>query len=68
MGARKMVLKHELPKSIPLHIQGLNYGANIYELEDNVGEKGWSLNWPTKLGHAKNIPLANFLNRLLKNT
>jgi hypothetical protein len=44
MGARKMVPKHELPKSIPLHNQGLNYGTNICGLKDHVGEKGWSLN------------------------
>jgi hypothetical protein len=40
----KMVPKHELPKSIPLHNQGLNCEANICELEDHVGEKRWSLN------------------------
>jgi len=35
----KMVPKHELTKSIPLHNQGLNCEANICELEDHVGEK-----------------------------
>jgi hypothetical protein len=45
-----MVPKHELFESIPLHDQGLNYGANVCELEDRVGERGWSLNWSTKLG------------------
>jgi len=44
MGAGKMVPKHKLLKSIPLHGQGLNYRANVYELENHVGEKGWSLN------------------------
>jgi len=39
-----MVPKHELPKNIPPHDQGLNYGANVYELEDHVRERGWSLN------------------------
>jgi hypothetical protein len=39
-----MVPKHELLESIPLHGQRLNYGANVYELEDHFGEKGWSLN------------------------
>jgi len=34
-----MVPKHELLESIPLHDQGLNYGINICELEDHVGEK-----------------------------
>jgi hypothetical protein len=30
-----------LPKSIPLHAQGLNYKANVYELKDHVGERDW---------------------------
>jgi hypothetical protein len=28
-------------------------GTNVCELEDHVGEKGWSSNWLTKLGLAK---------------
>jgi hypothetical protein len=52
----KMVLKCELPKSIPLHEQGLNCGPNIYELEDHVKENGLSSNWLTKFGPAKKIP------------
>jgi hypothetical protein len=40
----KMVPKHELPKSIPLHSQRLNYRARVCELEDHVGEKGLSSN------------------------
>jgi hypothetical protein len=43
------VPKHKLSESIPLHGQGLNCRANVCELEDHVGEKRWSLNWPTKL-------------------
>jgi len=43
-GAKKMVPKHKLPKSIPLHIQELNYKANVYELEDHVGEERLSIN------------------------
>jgi hypothetical protein len=35
----KMVPKCKLPKSIPLHAQGLNYKANVYELKDHVGER-----------------------------
>ncbi len=34
--------KCELPKSIPLHDLGFNFGTNVCELEDHVGEKGWS--------------------------
>ncbi len=41
---KKMVPKRELPKSILLHGQGLNYGTNVCELEDHVGEKGWNSN------------------------
>jgi hypothetical protein len=39
-----MVPEQELLESIPLHIQGLNYGECIYELEDHVGEKALSSN------------------------
>jgi len=39
-----MVPKHELPESIPLHNQWLNFKTNFYELEDHVGEKGLSSN------------------------
>jgi len=48
-----MVPKCELPESIPLHGQRLNYLINVSELEDHVGERGWNSNWPTKLGLAK---------------
>jgi len=34
----KMVPKHELLESIPLHAQRLNCGISICELEDHVGE------------------------------
>jgi len=34
-----MVPKRELPKSIPLHVQGLNYRTSVCELEDHVGER-----------------------------
>jgi hypothetical protein len=34
----KMVLKRELPKSIRMHAQGLNYGIGVCELEDHVGK------------------------------
>ncbi len=58
--------KHQLPKNIPLHGQGLNCRINVCELEDHVGEKGWSLNWPTKLGLVEKTPLVSFLNCLLE--
>jgi hypothetical protein len=56
-----MVPKHKLLKSIPLHGQGLNYGACVYELDDHVGENGLNLNWSTKLGLAKKLFLQVFL-------
>jgi len=45
-----MVLEHELFKSILLHVQGLNYGEGIYELENHVGEETLNSNLPLKLG------------------
>ncbi len=54
--------KCELPKSIPLRAQGSNYEANVCELEDHVGEKGLSLNWPKKkLGPQKKLLMQVFL-------
>ncbi len=57
----KMVPKHELFECIPMHDQRLNYRGNICELEDHVGEKGLSSNWPMKLGLVKKIFLQVFL-------
>jgi hypothetical protein len=48
-----MVPRYKLIENIPLHGQRLNYGSNVCELEDHVGEKGWSSNWLTKLGPTK---------------
>jgi len=62
----KMVPKHELLKSIPLHIQELNCKKNVYELEDHVGEKALGSNLSPKLGPAKRTFLTSFLSRLLK--
>jgi hypothetical protein len=53
----KMVPKRELLENIPLHGQGLNCRANIYELEDHVGEKGLCLNWLTKIRPQKKLLL-----------
>jgi len=50
----KMVPKHELLDSIPLHAQGLKYEVNICELEDHVGEKGLKLNYVVTLVFARN--------------
>jgi hypothetical protein len=61
-----MAPKHKLPKNIPLQNQGLNCGVNVCELENHVGEKGWSSNWPTKLGLAKKTRFANFSSHLLE--
>jgi hypothetical protein len=49
------VHKHKLFESISLHDQRLNYGINICELEDHVGEKGFSLNWPIKFRPTKKL-------------
>jgi hypothetical protein len=62
-----MVPKHELFKNIPLHIQKLNYGKNIYELKEHVKEEALSLNFLPKFGPAKRTPIVSFLNRLLEN-
>jgi hypothetical protein len=64
----KMVRKCKLPKSIPLHTQGLNFKTCVCESKDHVGEKGLNLNWSIKLGLAKKNPLTSFLSHLLKNT
>ncbi len=64
----KMVPKHELLESIPLHAQRLNFGTCVCELEDHVGEKGLSLNWLMKLRPAKKTPPASFPSHLLKST
>ncbi len=48
-----MVPKHELFESIPLHEQGLNYEADVCELDDHVKENGLNLNWLTKVMLAK---------------
>jgi hypothetical protein len=47
--SKRMVLKFKLLKNIHLHIQELNYGKGIYELEDCVGEEAClSSNLPPK--------------------
>ncbi len=68
MGVKDNGVKHELFDSIPLHVQGLNCGEGVYELEDHVGEEALSSNLPLELRPIKIIPLVDFLNRLLKNT
>jgi hypothetical protein len=44
-----MVLEHKLLKIFPLHVQGLNYGKCIYELEDHVEEEALNSNLLSKL-------------------
>jgi hypothetical protein len=58
----KMVLKHELLNNIPLHIQEQNFGKDIYELEDHVGEEVLSSNLPPKLGLVRKILFTSFPN------
>jgi len=50
-----MVQEHKLFKNIPLHVQGLNYGEGVYELEDHVGEETLSSNLLLELGSVKRI-------------
>ncbi len=49
--------KCELLGSIFLHIQMLNCGEGVYELEDRVGEETLSSNLPPKLGPIKKFLL-----------
>jgi hypothetical protein len=44
-----MVLECEFLKTIPLHVQKLNYKKNVYELEAHVGEKELRSNLSSKL-------------------
>jgi hypothetical protein len=55
-----MLPKYMLLKSIFLHIQGLNYGKGIYELEDHVGQKALNSNLLLKLGLVKKFLLNVF--------
>ncbi len=52
--------KQKLFENIPLHAQGENRETNIYELENHVGEKGLSSNWPTKFIPTKKNSLYKF--------
>ncbi len=61
-----MVLKGKLLESIPLHIQKLNYGKGVCELEAHVGEKALSLNLLPKFGPSKKTIPANFPSSLLQ--
>jgi hypothetical protein len=63
----KMVPKCVLLKSILLHVQWLNYGKFVYELENYVGQETLSSNLLLKLGPIKKIPPSSFPNRLLEN-
>jgi hypothetical protein len=62
-----MVPKCVLFENIFLHIQGLNCGKCVYELEDHVGQEALSLNLLPKLRLVKKIPHTCFPNHLLKN-
>ncbi len=63
-----MVLKLEMHENNPLHIQELNYGKNVYELEDLVGEELLSLNMSPKLGLVEKIPFTSFPSHMLGST
>jgi hypothetical protein len=60
-----MVQEHKLFQSIPLHVQRLNYGEGIYELEDHVNEEALSSKLPLELGFIIFFPHASFLNHML---
>jgi hypothetical protein len=62
-----MVPKCMLFENIIMHIQGLNYGKGVYELEDHVGQKILSSNLLPKLGFVKKMFPTCFPNHLLKN-
>jgi hypothetical protein len=62
-----MVLERLPFENIFFHIQGLNYGEGVYELEDHVGQGALSLNLLPRLGFVKRILHAHFSNRLLRN-
>jgi hypothetical protein len=55
-----MVQEHKLFKSIPLHVQGLNCGEGVYELEDHVEKKALSSNLLLELGSVKRITHVSF--------
>jgi hypothetical protein len=55
-----MVQEHKLFKSIPLHVQGLNYREGVYELEDHVGEEAVNSYLLLKLGSVKRITHVGF--------
>jgi hypothetical protein len=55
-----MVPKRKVFKNIPLHVQGLNYGKGVYELEDRVGEEALSSNLPLELHPLKQVLLQVF--------
>jgi hypothetical protein len=61
-----MVLKPVLLKNILVHVQGLNYGEGVYELEDHVGQEALNSKLLLKLGPIKKILLASFPNHMLK--
>jgi hypothetical protein len=63
----KMLPKCVLLDSILLHIQGLNYKEDVYELENHVGQGALSSNLFLKLGPMKRIPFIGFPNCLLEN-
>jgi hypothetical protein len=56
-----MAPKHKLPENIPLHNQGLNYKANVCELEDHVGERDGAQIGQQSLGLQKKLVLQIFL-------
>jgi hypothetical protein len=50
-----------------LHVQRLNYGKGIYELDDHVGEEALSSKLPLELGFVNFFPHASFPSHMLKN-
>jgi hypothetical protein len=54
-----MVPKFEMHENSPLHIQELNCGKNVHELEDLAKEELLGLNLPPNLGLVKKIPFTS---------
>jgi hypothetical protein len=41
MGVWEFGAKMQVAEKIPLHVQKINCGKNVYELENHVGRKRW---------------------------
>ncbi len=58
--------KCELFKSIPLHVQKLNYKENVYELDDHVGEEALKSGLLLKFGFILQVFLVTYYKVMLE--